>query len=579
MTRFSLTLLSAACAAAFTGCAVSSQQLAEGTEKFPAQAERAQKRLQDDWPVPAVISSGEPLAVLQTPMVLPRAIQNTRAALSFAPGTPVDAVAAYLASLGYSVIVGDEAAGKRTFYLPNYNGTLGGLLAAVSRATDVWFTWQDGTIVISSEERLAITLPQEAGLAKTIKAGLGSLGDANAAALWEAGMVSVDVKPSTYRRIRAYLERMSQNAAILSINAAVVTLDLNKEVKSGVDWENLSLSLGKNLNADALTATSPVPIVDGKLGGSGLALSVTRGRFKLDALVDFLSRYGNTETRQDLILKSVSGGKVEIKSLVQVPYVRGVSNNGIVSNGSSGTTGGTTNNSTTATVETDKADDGIEMKVSPTYDASVGAVAMDVALSLKAVLGYNKLSAGNQVGELTQPTTAERKFESSIRMRPGETVVLGGVTYEQLIDRQGRPLFIPESSQLVRSDVTTRKQSIFVVLRPTVTTYGPVKGADALDWFMEGKQPSAKQPSAESARVRTLPPLPAPAPATAVLPAGAAINPPSIERPRKHAAVEAQAEPSEEVLASARAIARARIREKEKAARAERRARAEGSAQ
>lgn len=581
MSTFTRTLLATSCAAALAGCAVNAQQLAAPTESFPSQLSRAEKRLAEDWPAASVVNSGEPLVVLQTPQTIPSSVQGTRSILAFSPGTTIEAVAAYLGSLGHSVIVADDAAAKKTFYIPHYSGTLGGFLAAVSRATDVWFTWQEGTIIISSEERLAITLPQEAGLAKTIKAGLSSLGDASAATLWEAGMVSVSVKPSTYRRIRAYLERMSQNAAILSINAGVVTLDLNREVKSGVDWESLNVSLGKNLDSEFIQSDPTLPPIaqtDGKIGGTGLNFSVTRGPFKLNALVDFLSKYGNTETRQDLILKSVSGGKVEIKSLVQVPYVKSVSNNGVVSNtnGTNGTNG-TTNNGTTATVETAQADDGIEMKVSPNYDAAAGAVALDITLSLKAVLGYNKLSAGNQVGELTQPTTAERKFESSIRMRPGETVVLGGVTYEQLVDRQGRPLFIPDTSQLVRSDVSARKQSIFVVLRPTVTTFGPVKGAEALDWFMEGKVPGGGSQVRGDLRVRPAAPKePAPAPGQTAQPRSRAEA--HVARAQDSQLVKVLVDPAaagsadeaqhaDGVLASARAAARARLQEKEAARR------------
>jgi len=604
MTCLSRTLLAASCAAAIAGCAANPPAPVGRSENLPSQAARAAALLEQDWPIPAAVTnSGEPLVVLHTPATIPSSILAARTSVSFGANTTVAAIAAYLAELGHSVIVADEAAASKTFYMPNYKGTLGGLLAAVSRATDVWFTWQEGTILISSQERVMVTLPQEPLLAKTVKTGLSSLGDDSAAALWEAGVVSVSVKPSTYRRIRAYLERMSQNAAILSINAAVVTLDLNSEVKSGVDWESLSLTLGKGLDLPASgigtggqtpnnggtnqsTGSTGQARPDLVLGGTGLNVSVARGSFKLNALVDFLSKYGRTETRQDLILKSVSGGKVEIKSLVQVPYVSGVTNNGVVSNSNTAANG-----TLSASVQTEKADDGIEMKVSPNYDASAGTVAMDIQLALKAVLGYNKLSAGNQVGELTQPTTAERKFESSIRMRPGETAVVGGVTYEQLVDRQGRPLFIPDSSQFARTDASLRKQSIFVVLRPTVTTFGPVKGAEALDWFIEGKLPGQKDPRSQAApgtfgssAART--DLPRPQSGVMKRDQPARQLPPAAPEGSMDAVVVrvlSGPDPKERtgadgVLESARAIARARIREKDEAHRAIQRARMAGIA-
>src|SRR5690606_29132633 len=108
----------------------------------------------------------------------------------------------------------------------------------------------------------------------------------------------------------------------------------------------------------------------GSLGWAGGALEglIFGNRFNFSGMFNFLQTYGDAETKQNVLLKTVAGNKVEFKSLTQIPYVSEI---GVSSN--SGYYGGGNGNSLGST-ETEKADDGIEVEMTPTYDAAANTV-------------------------------------------------------------------------------------------------------------------------------------------------------------------------------------------------------------
>jgi type II secretory pathway component GspD/PulD (secretin) len=509
-------------AAALTGCAqLKPMDLKEGT---PSSVESAQQAaaMSESWNDLPVLTEGRSSVVLMTPYAIPDAVRNRKVATELEPGATVKDVVAILGNLGIPVIVSDEEAANRTFYLPHFKGNVGGLLAAVTRATDVWFTWQDGTVIVSPTERIGVSVPQESGFADQLTKGLDAIGIKDKGVSWQAGMSVMDITPSQFRKARTLIERLTSNAAIINLQLAVVNVTLNQSAKQGVDWEKMSLSVlkGGNVNdlknwqnavtnatstSDGLTSnlntttntstTSTTGTTTGTTTGSTTdtastdaatkllksvgSLSLSGGalqgalfgqRFSFTGLFNFLQTYGQAETKQNVLLKAVGGNKVEFKSLTQIPYVSEIgvtttSNTTTNTNGSLGNALGST--------KTEKADDGITVEMTPMFDSAANTVTVDLKLSIKAVIAFNELSAGNQLGKLTQPTTADRSFNDTLRLRPGQTVVVGGLTYDSVSDNRGSPTFLAGTKAESQS-LTVSRQTMFIVLRPTVTKLGQV---------------------------------------------------------------------------------------------------------
>lgn len=524
-------------AAALAGCApLKPMDIKQDAASSVARAQET-VAMSESWNDRPVVSEGQASVVLITPYSIPEAIRSRKVATELEPGATVKDVVAILGNLGIPVIVSDEDAANRTFFLPHFKGNVGGLLAAVTRATDVWFTWQDGTIIVSPTEKIGVSLPQEAGFADQLGKGLEAMGVKEKGVSWQAGMVVMDLSPMQFRKARTYLERITANAAVINLQLAVVNVTLNQTAKQGVDWEKLSLSVlkGGNMkdlqnwqNAVATTPNSPT----GNTGlnnntatntqtntstgtgtttgstatgatttanlvnsvgaltflGGGLQGAVFGQRFSFTGLFNFLQTYGDAETKQNVLLKAVGGNKVEFKSLTQIPYVSEI---GVTTTSTTTTnTNGSLGNALGST-KTEKADDGITVEMTPMFDAAANTVTVDLKLSIKAVVAFNELSAGNQLGKLTQPTTADRSFTDILRLRPGQTVVVGGLTYDSVSDNKGSPTFL-QGTKYESQSLTVNRQTMFIVLRPTVTKLGQI---------MENE-------SGDSASANTLPLLP-----------------------------------------------------------------------
>jgi len=105
-----------------------------------------------------------------------------------------------------------------------------------------------------------------------------------------------------------------------------------------------------------------------------------------------------------------------------------------------------------------------------------------------------QLSAGSQIGSLSQPTTATRSFNDILRMRPGETVVVGGITYESTTKSNSGPLET-RGTDMDSKQLQITKTTMFIIIRPTVRTFGSLdeKAGDSL--FTQGVAPIEEMPA------------------------------------------------------------------------------------
>lgn len=481
-------------------------------DQLPATAEKAQKAMEvaAGWDAAPVITEGTASIVITTPFSVPESMRARKVQLGLEPGATINDVVAALGNMGIPILIADQEAAGKAFFLPRFNGTVGQLLGAISRATDVWFTWNDGAILVSGTERIAVSVPQDNTFAEVLVKGLNDIGVKEHAVTWQAGMAAMQVTPSQYRKVRQYLARITNNSAFITLNVAVVNVTLNQNAKQGIDWEKLQISAltgGNQLDVQAwqkalgtttsatgstslttgtsttttgttttttgTTSTTGSTDAQGSIANSVASASFAGGalqglvfgkRFNFSGMFNFLQTYGDAETKQNVLLKTVAGNKVEFKSLTQIPYVKEI---GVT------TTSGTGNSSALGSTQTEKADDGITVEMTPTYDAAANTVSVDMKLSIKAVIAFNQLSAGNQLGTLTQPTTAERSFNDILRMRPGQTTVVGGLAYDSVTNSYGSPLFLQGTkaeSQTLKLD----RQSMFIVVRSNVVRIGQV---------------------------------------------------------------------------------------------------------
>jgi type II secretory pathway component GspD/PulD (secretin) len=318
-------------------------------------------------------------------------------------------------------------------------------------------------------------------LATQVKESLDSLGASSVTYSLASGSISYKANHDDHNRIVDYMERLSLNAALVSIQASIVTVALDSNNNTGFDWSALSTTFGAESVFDELNGTTTTTtdddsdstslitgigsnLADAKsllsLSGSAAGLSVLKGDLNFTAAINFLSTYGNTETKQSVLMKTLSGKEVGIKSINNIPYVDEV--------GVQSTDTGYSDGFGSSSIETLEV--GLDLTLKPYYSADSELVTIDLTLGLSSLLGYIELQAGDQLGTISYPNTQEQEFSDIVKLRAGEPVIVGGITYDQVTDSRSNPSFLEDYETASKNETVTRN-AMFILLRPTVTIF------------------------------------------------------------------------------------------------------------
>lgn len=430
---------------------------------------------------------------------------------------------------------GDEVLRKRLPF-PQYEGTLGGLLDALKTGLGLVF-WQEGnTIFLSDKNRFAIALPQNEDILKNISESLRSLGATDVVSSLDAGKIVYSANPAIQDDlISPFLKRTVKNLATIDLQVAVVSLAMNDKSGQGFDWSKFGAiidqrsaavtqanSVGTQTTATASnTATTvgsslasagtgvgsvgqtaqqttllPTNLINQKGGvfdltkdgiilgttGVGKAFGVSTVS-SISTAIAFLSTFGNTNVTQNVELRTLSGRQVKIRSGDEIPYVKGI---GVGNLGSSAVQNsnlsgsGASSNSQLGTAQTDTVKTGLTVEMVPRFDSDSELVTTELKMELKSVVEFIQLDAGNQLGKLTQPRTQDQELSNIVRLRAGQTVVIGGIQYDQEQFDGNEPTFMRDRMRQTSQSAGLRSQTVnrnalFIILRPVVTTYEPVE--------------------------------------------------------------------------------------------------------
>ena len=402
-----------------------------------------------------------------------------------------------------------------------YNGELGGLLDSLRTSAGL-VSWEDnGTIYLSDTDRFSVTVPQNEDIVNEIAQTIHDLGGTEIVASVGGGKVFYSA-PAMLERdtIAPFLRKAVRNMATINIQVAIVSLALTDKSGNGFDWSQLSATLGQNgvlanstsglAGTGALAGTAGLTgtgVTTGALGatsasnglanaGSGIvssSLGTTNDAFNLAAsgsgkimgvrmlgsigtAVNYLSTFGSTNIKQNVDMRTLSGKKIDIKSEEEIPYVKSISTtlgNG-VSNGSYGSSYGN-GGSSLGTAQTDTVKTGLDVSMLPRFDSDNDLVMVDMRLTQSQLVQFVTLNAGSQLGTLSQPQTRRQEISDILRIRAGQTAVIGGLQVDQDQKNGNEPTALRELGSTDTSfgsrtqDVS--RTALFIVMRPTVVVY------------------------------------------------------------------------------------------------------------
>jgi MSHA biogenesis protein MshL len=367
------------------------------------------------------------------------------------------------------IIKEDDADGgikDKKLFLHNYNGTLGDLFEIIENTYNLSFNYQKGNVVTLEKDTLYIaTVPQNKTVVEFITSHLTAMGAEEVNASEVGGFVLYKASRQEHEFVTEYLNNFYKNFASVKLQLAVLTVNLSSAKNTGFDWSQFGLELGslENFEGDASLAELGSNLTDtkGKVGitGSNVSLGLKNKNFNMSAVYNLLSTYGNTETTQSIFVETTSGEKLELRSGQEIPYTSGISSN------TNGNTGGVNSGS-----QTEKEEVGLDIEATPYYDFSKNLVTLEMTMDLRSIIGFVELNAGNGNGTIKQPQTQTQKFNSVLKIRPGEAVLVGGIQYDIVSDNRNNISLLDDYNTASKNTEVSRN-AMFLLLRPTVSVF------------------------------------------------------------------------------------------------------------
>ncbi|MBV7542133.1 type II secretion system protein GspD [Acidovorax sp. sic0104] len=469
-----------ASAAVIQSALVGCSSFPENADKLPTQAE-AKKEYETSWAsVPAVtrVASAAGKSV-RTRKPMPHEVGSRSLSVDLEGRATLGEIVRAAELQGFRIIL-KTSSDKRSepLHFTRFEGTFDQFVEMLAISHDVDFEYMNGVTVVSDGVRYMVTVPQHKSLLERVVPTLTALGATNVKYDLDSGLISYEAPAATSRDIDIYLQKMTSNASMVALQVAVIDVRMNRDRATGFDWKEFSAKWGTAIES-AVKPVIPTPttvgtavanaVTDRVLGnvgsfsGNGFGVKLDEAKFSLVAAIKLLSTYGQAKVTQDVLISTMGGAPVKLSSGNVIPYVTGI--------GSTTASGGAVSGSvTTSTVNS-----GLKMEITPRYDAADHFVMTDLKAKMASLVRFRELSAGNTTGTLSQPEMQELEFENISRLRPGEIILLGGISYDQ-INETYTSIAGLEKAKIGSEAITTNRHAIFIVIRPSVTIFTPSAG-------------------------------------------------------------------------------------------------------
>lgn len=247
------------------------------------------------------------------------------------------------------------------------------------------------------------------------------LGDGDALVLNRfSGVAQVTAPLGRHQIIAAFIELVNRRITQqVEIEARLVEVTLRDEQKLGVDWDLAAASIGRQAT---LTAGSPVEVtgVGGTLLGAN-TFTATLGWEKATALIHALKAQGDLKTVAQPRLRALNNQTAFIKVGEDRPFFR-------LQQSTTFQQGGTTVpvNQTQESFSISTITIGTILAVTPQIDGN-GVITLDVLPAITRLQAIVTSPDGRQ----TAPVTEVKQASTIVRLRDGETAVIGGLISEE----------------------------------------------------------------------------------------------------------------------------------------------------
>ncbi|WP_025504368.1 pilus (MSHA type) biogenesis protein MshL [Vibrio parahaemolyticus] len=281
----------------------------------------------------------------------------------------------------------------------------------------------------------------------------------------QAGVITVRAFPDDIREVREFLgvsqERMQRQVIL---EAKILEVTLSDGYQQGINWSNLSASIGNSGSIIVNRPASALPPLDaiGTLLGGQTNVTISDGNF--EAVLNFMSTQGDLNVLSSPRITAANNQKSVIKVGTDQYFVTELSSNA----------GNGENSNAVPEVELTPFFSGISLDVTPQID-NKGNVFLHVHPAVIEVTEEMKqLNLGGDFQNIQLPLAKSsiRESDSVIRAKDGDVVVIGGLMKQQNVEQVSKVPFlgdVPALGHLFRNTSNvTQKTELVILLKPTV---------------------------------------------------------------------------------------------------------------
>ncbi|AZV46960.1 type II protein secretion system D protein [Nautilia sp. PV-1] len=236
------------------------------------------------------------------------------------------------------------------------------------------------------------------------------------------------------------------------IDVKIYSVELSKSHKTGIDWSQLSVSLGYNNNHNGTFSENPlsVPLRAATVFGKNAVFS--SAQFNVAGFLNFLAQNGNVNSLSNPKVVTLNNQKaiISVGDTIYYKYASKV------------TTDQNGNPNTEYTIDSKFV--GVVLDITPQISDN-GDIILSIAPRISAFKDQTQLN--NNLRDMP-PDTKDNTMLSVVKLKNNQTLVLGGlITNDKTLQVNGVPVLkeIPLIKYLFssREEVTSRKELVFVI--------------------------------------------------------------------------------------------------------------------
>ncbi len=245
--------------------------------------------------------------------------------------------------------------------------------------------------------------------------------------------------------IQGYMNESRRTRSVIVYDMNVLQVALNDSDSMGIRWSALREGAGLT---DAGTGPAGLSGFSASNSDSQFDTFIFGRNFQVNMLLDFLRTQGDVKTLSQPKIGLMNGTNGSIRVGQQTTFVSRVGQQ--IVNGVS-----------QSQAETEDLETGLEISLTgEVHDATVYS---RIDISIRELLALNSFSALGV--ELNLPEVADRVLQTQVRSRPGDTVLLGGITVSRAQDA-----YVDGITEGSRTDETSLTELV-ITIRPTILKF------------------------------------------------------------------------------------------------------------